>query len=186
MFPVCLSIMWIALGQGNSDTPVVELSLLALVGILPILLMQLTRPFNIFSVLLVSLRVESLSEKQKAILSLFKTFKQSLMSLIASGLMMLMLWLVYSLSPLSVGTINFVPQWRFLSLAIACIAFWASNLFLQVPLSVLLVLLTKQTRLTKAKPYAIGKIEQDFTTPGIPVNRILWFLEQPLETTEKI
>lgn len=186
MFPVSLSIMWIALGQGNPFIPVMELIILALIGIFPVLLMQLTCPFNIFSVLLVSLKTEALSENQQAILALFKTFKQSLISLTASGLMMLTLWLVYSLSPLSVGAINFFPQWRILSLAIACVAFGAGNLFLQVPLSVLLVLLTKQTKLTKVRPYAIDRIGQDFTIPGIQVNKILWFLEQPLETTEKV
>jgi len=186
MFPVCLGIMWIALGLGNTFNPFVELSILALIGILSILLMQLTRPFNIFSILLVSLRAESLNDQQKKILVLFKTFKNSLVSLLASSVMVVTLWLIYCLSPLSVGAINFVPQWRILSIAIACVAFWASNLFLQVPLSVLLVLLTKQAKLAKIKPYAVDKIEQDFTTPGIKVSKILWFLESPLEITEKV
>jgi len=186
MFPVFLSIVWIALGSGNAFTPLVELLTLALVGILPILLMQLTRPFNIFSILFVSLKTESLNDQQKVILALFKTFKQYFSSLVASGVMVLSLWLIYCLSPLSFGAINFVPQWRIVSLAIASVAFWASNLFLQVPLSVLLVLLTKEKKLATIKPYNVEKIDQNFTKPGIQVSKILWFLELPLETIEKV
>ena len=184
LFPGLLGITWVGLAIGDSFPYVLELPWLVAIAIVPILLMQLTRPFDIFSVLLFSLKPECLSEEQRKILSLFKTFPQKLLSIIAAVIMMLMLWLLYRLSPLAIGTIDFLPQWRILGLAIATLAFLGSNLFLQVPLSALQVLLTKQADFIKVEPYPLEKITQSFTVPGIKVNKILWFLESA--KTEKI
>jgi hypothetical protein len=184
LFPGLLGITWVGLAIGDSFPYVLELPWLVAIAIVPILLMQLTRPFDIFSVLLFSLKPECLSEEQRKILSLFKTFPQKLLSIIAAVIMMLMLWLLYRLSPLAIGTIDFLPQWRILGLAIATLAFLGSNLFLQVPLSALQVLLTKQADFIKVEPYPLEKIARSFTIPGIKVNKILWFLESA--QTEKI
>ena len=177
MFPICLEISMMALSIGDSYPVALELFLLIAIGILPILLMQWLRPFYIFSILFLSLRPEALSDDQKIILSLFKTFKQKLLSAIALIVMLLSLWLLYRLSPLATGVVNFLPQWRILGLGTAILAFLASNLFLQVPLNVLLVLVTKQSKLDRVEPYPLEKITQAFTIPGIKVNQILWFLD---------
>lgn len=169
--PVLLEIVWVSLALGNSFSPILELSLLGIGGIVPVLLMQLIRPFNIFSILLVSLKAESLTSEQKKILSLFKTTKQNFFSLLAAFIMAITLGLLYRLSPLSIGIASCLPQWHLLGLAIAILAFLGSNLFLQVPLGVLLVLLTKQSRLSEIEPYTTEKIDQNFTTPGIKVSR---------------
>ena len=179
LFPGLLCITWVGLAIGNSFPYFLELPLLAAIAIVPILLMQLTRPFDIFSVLIFSLQPESLSESQRKILSLFKTFKQKLLSITAAVIMMLMLWLLYRLSPLAIGIAGFLPQWRILGLAIATLAFLGSNLFLQVPLSVLQVLLTKEANFIKIEAYPEIKIARSFTIPGIKVNKILWFIESP-------
>ncbi|MGL5940913.1 MAG: low-complexity tail membrane protein [Waterburya sp.] len=184
MFPALLEVVLLGLGTGDSWAYILELSLLAILGILPILWMQLTRPFDIFSILLFSLKAESLTNEQRKILSLFKTAKQKLFSLVAAGIMVLVLWLLYGLSPLAVGLVGFLPQWRILGLAIAIIAFFGCNLFLQVPVSVLLVLLTPKLSYVEAEPYPVDQIEQDFTVPGIKVNKILWFLASETETPE--
>ena len=73
------------------------------------------------------------------------------------------------------------PQWRILGLAIAATSFFFSNLFLQVPLSVLQVLTLKNSNVSDLEPYLLEKIEQDFTVPGVKVSKILWFLESPSE-----
>jgi hypothetical protein len=182
IFPALLEVALIGLAMGDSLPYILELSLLAVFGILPILWMQLTRPFDIFSILLFALKAESLTNEQRKILSLFKTFKQKLFALITAGIMMLVLWLLYGLSPLAVGLVSFLPQWRILGLAIAIIAFFGCNLFLQVPVSVLLVLLTPKLSYVEAEPYPVEQIEQDFTVPGIKVNKILWFLASEAET----
>ena len=176
LFPIWLTVAWIALGVGNNFNPFVELFLLASWGILPVWLMQLTRPFNIFSILFVALKEECLSEEQRAILSLFKSFKQSFYSTIATVILVLTLWLLNRLAPLAAGMSDFLPQWRLLGLSLAIVALLLSSLFLQVPLSVLQVLLTSQFRLNKINPYPTEKIARNFTTPGIKVSNILWFL----------
>ena len=186
LFPVWLTIVWAALATGNNFNPIWELLLLVALGITPVFLMQLIRPFNIFSILLVAIKEESLEESQKEILTLFKSWRQSLVSAIATVMLILLLGLIYSLAPLAVGITNFLPQWRILSLAIAILALLASSLFLQVPLSVLLVLSTNQAQLDKIQPYPMEKIAQNFTSLGIKVSKILWFLnsEEPENSVE--
>ena len=182
MFPICLEISMMALSIGDSYPVALELFLLIAIGILPILLMQWLRPFYIFSILFLSVKPETLSDDQRVILSLFKTFKQKLLSAIASVIIFFSLWLLYRLSPLATGVVDFLPQWHILGLSIAILAFLASNLFLQVPLSVLLVLITKQSKLDRVEPYPTEKINRSFAIPGIKVNQILWFLDTPTET----
>ncbi|BAZ46324.1 hypothetical protein NIES4102_33540 [Chondrocystis sp. NIES-4102] len=181
IFPALLQVVLIGLGIGDSFGYIWELSLLVIFAILPILWMQLTRPFDIFSVLLFSLKAESLTNEQLKILSLFKTVKHKFVSLLVAGIMTGILWLLYSLSPLSVGVVDWLPQWRILGMAIALIAFLGSNLFLQIPISVLLVLLTKKLSYVQTQPYPIEEIEHNFTVPGIKVDKILWFLPPKAE-----
>jgi hypothetical protein len=55
----------------------------------------------------------------------------------------------------------------------AGLAFIASNLFLQIPLSVVQVLLASESEFAAIEPYPVEKTPQDFTIPGVRVNRIL-------------
>lgn len=177
MVPILLGIAILALSIGDSYYFALELLLLGTVGIVPILLMQWSRPFDIFSILFLSIKPECLTDEQRIILALFKTFTQKLIAGMAALLMLMILWLIYSLSPLAMGLVNFLPQWRILGLTIAAVSFWGSNLFLQIPLSVLRVLLMKQSQIERLTPYPIENIEADFTVPGIQVSQILWFLQ---------
>ena len=52
-------------------------------------------------------------------------------------------------------------------------AFLLTNLFVQVPLSVLGVLLTNNQTFANTSPYPTTKINQDFTCLGFPVGKIL-------------
>ena len=180
LFPASIELTLIGLGIGDSFPYFIELPLLAAIAILPILLMQLTRPFDIFSVLIFSLKPESLTDQQRQILSFFQTLKHKAIGVIAAIFMLLVLWSIYRLSPLAIGIVAFLPQWRILGLAIAATSFFFSNLFLQVPLSVLLLTL-KNSNLTHLEPYLLEKIDRDFTVPGVKVSKILWFLESPPE-----
>ena len=177
LFPALIGLTLISLAVGNSFPYFVELPLLVATGILPILVMQLVRPFDIFSILIFSIQPENLSDGQRQILSLLTSFKQKLSSIIAALLMLATLWLLYRLSPLAVEIADFLPQWRTLGLAIACCSFLLSNLFFQIPLSVLLVLKTSESEKAAVEPYPTAEIEQSFLVPGIKVNKILWFLE---------
>ena len=186
LFPIFIGVSAIALSIGNNYPFIIEMSFLLIVGVLPVFLMQVSRPFDIFSVLFVALKPESLSDDRKIILSLFKTFKQKLFSAIAAVIMTLLLWLLYRLSPLTTGMVDFLPQWRMLGLGIAGTSFFATNLFFQVPLSVLLVLRTKESKLVKIVPYPTDKIHDNFTIAGIKVDRILWFLDLEEDSLETI
>ena len=182
VFPIFIGITIIGLSIGDSYSFIGELILLTLITVLPIFWMQFKRPFNIFSVLFLSLKPERLNDRHKIILSLFKRFKHKFLSASAAVFMTALLWLLYHLSPLAVGTLDFVPQQRLLGLAIASVGFFASNLFFQIPLSALLVLSTKQVKLDRTSAYSVDKIERDFTTVGIQIDRILWFIESELDS----
>ena len=173
LFPLTLAIALVALGIGNSYYYPLELGAIAVTSVLPILWMQLSRPFDIFSILFLSLKPESLTEQQRQILAGFKTSKHKLWSAIAALAMLLVLWLIYSLAPLTTETIDFLPQWRILGLLVAAVAFLASNLFLQVPLSVLLILSTEESKLSQFKSDSTAEIPSNYTVPGIKVERIL-------------
>jgi hypothetical protein len=48
-----------------------------------------------------------------------------------------------------------------------------ANLFLQVPVSVLLVMATPESRFRETEPYAGSQITQDFMVLGLPCQRLL-------------
>ncbi|MGV2827385.1 low-complexity tail membrane protein [Myxosarcina sp. GI1(2024)] len=174
LFPALLEIVWLGLAIGKPlPFSWLEFILVAVLGTIPVLWMQLTRPFDIFSVAIVSLRPEYLTVSQRQILTRFKTGRQRWWSASATVVMWLVLWLLFCLSPLAIGIASWFPQWRILGLAIATIAFLASNLFLQVPISVLSILLSEKSRLLQSVPYPVEQIPRDFTVPGFKVNKIL-------------
>ena len=178
LFPVFLEIAWLALAIGNpAPFATLELLAIAIIGIVPVLWMQLVCPFDIFSILFVSLKPEKLTTQQRQILTLLQTKKQKWLSAIAAILMMFVIWLLARLAPLNIDIVSFLPQWRILGLAIASLAFLASNLFLQVPISVLSVLLSSESKLANIEPYPLESIEKKFTVPGIKVNKIFSFLQ---------
>lgn len=171
--PLLLQFVWLGLAVGDPLSPFwLELLLLGVVGILPVFWMQWNRPFDIFSLLLVSLKPQVLTPQQLRILSLFKDSRERLLALTAALIMVVVLWLLYQSAPLAASAAAFLPQWRFLGLSVAAIAFLGSNLFVQVPLSVLVILLRKKEQLVSVDPYPAEQIVQAFTVPGLRVNQI--------------
>ncbi|MBE9166781.1 low-complexity tail membrane protein [Pleurocapsales cyanobacterium LEGE 06147] len=183
--PLWLELVWLGLAIG---VPLpfswLELLVVGAIGIVPVLVMQLIRPFDIFSILVVSLKPEQLTTEQRQILTLFKTNKQKLLSLGVAALMVFVLWQLYRLAPLAAGAASIAPQWRILGLLLATSTFLASNLFLQVPVSVLGVLTNSKQQFAVTDPYPLEKIEKEFTIPGLKVKQILPFTISK-STTEK-
>ncbi|NES80896.1 MAG: low-complexity tail membrane protein [Moorea sp. SIO2B7] len=178
MFPLLIELVWLALAVGD-PLPVfwLEFLFVALVGIVPVFWMQWNRPFDIFSILIVALKPEQMTLGQRQILSLFKTKKQRLLTAIAGVLMLVVLWQLYRLAPVVELVVSpFFPQWRFLGLLMATVAFLVSNLFLQVPLSVLGILFTSEQQFAATEPCELEKIPQEFTIFGFQVGKILPFL----------
>jgi hypothetical protein len=183
--PVSLGLVWLGLSLGQ-PLPLAygEFIAIAIFGIFPVLWMQLVRPFNIFSILFVSLYPQSLSDKQRQILALFKTKSHRWLSVMAAGSTIVMLWSIYFVAPQANLSFSWLPQWRWLSLAISCLAFLSSNLFLQVPLAVLRILTIDSTRLAAISPHPVEQIEEDFTSFGWRVDRILPFSTVSAQSSE--
>jgi len=178
--PLALELVWLGLAVGDPILPVwLELLLLAAVGIVPVLWMQLTRPFDIFSILILAMKPEQLTQEQRRLLSLFKTKTNSVVTIAAAVFMLWVLWQIYRVAPVAATVAPFAPRWRIVGLLWAGLAFLVSNLFLQVPLSVAQVLLTSESEFAATEPYPVEKTPQDFTIPGVRVNQIL-----PLAVTE--
>lgn len=172
--PIFLGLCWLGLAVGSPVLPVwVEVFLVGAAGIAPVLWMQWFRPFYIFSILIVAVKPQNLTNAQQRILTRFKSrLNQGLAIFVAAGLAVI-LWQLYQFAPLAALFVPFPPQWRLAGLLLAALAFLASNLFLQVPASVMAVLLTAESEFAAAKPHVLAKIGQDFTIAGWQVDRIL-------------
>ena len=171
--PLSLQVVWLGLAVG---TPVpffwLELLLVAAAGIFPVFWMQWQRPLDIFSLLILAVKPEEMTESQRQILSLLKSNRQRLLSVIAAIVMLLVLWQLYQLAPIAAMAASIIPPFRLLGLLIASVAFLLSNLFFQVPVSVLGVFLTSPEKSADREPYPVAEIEKDFTIPGWRVGQI--------------
>ncbi|MCY7278018.1 MAG: low-complexity tail membrane protein, partial [Phormidesmis sp. CAN_BIN44] len=110
---------------------------------------------------------------QRRILTLFKARRSAIWIGLGTLLMLVMLRQIYYVAPIAAEVTPFAPGLRGLGLVIAAIAFLASNLFLQVPLSVIRVLLTSDQTFAVTEPFAVENIPQAFSVLGLRVNQIL-------------
>lgn len=185
VLPITLGLCLIGLAVGDPVLPIaVELLLVAAIGILPILWMQWFRPFYIFSVGAIALKPERLTLVQRRMLSLFKCRKHQVLALGTSIVLAGILWQLYQMAPVAAKVVAFLGQWRLLGLAIAAIAFLASNLFLQVPVSVVQVMLRSKASLDTTEPYPLEQVCCSFTIPGFQVNQILPAAEAALPSMQ--
>jgi hypothetical protein len=172
--PLALEVVWLGLAVGNPLLPVwLEVLLVAALGIAPVLWMQLTRPFDIFSLLFVALKPEQLTPSQRKLLRVFKNRTNPVLTITAAVVMLWVLWQIYKAAPIVAAVAPLGSSWRIVGLLLAGLAFLGSNLFLQVPLSVAQVLMTSESEFLAMEPYSVEEIRQAFTLPGLPVNQIL-------------
>ena len=172
--PLTLELVWLGLAVGDPLLPVwLELLLVGAIGIGPVLWMQLTRPLDIFSLLILAIKPDRLTDEQRRLLTLFKTKTNKFLTIVATLPLLWLLWQIYQLAPIAAGIVPLGLGWRIGGLVGAGLAFLASNLFLQVPLSVIQVLLTREEQWAVTVPYPVEKTIEDFTIPGLRVNQIL-------------
>jgi hypothetical protein len=172
--PIFSLLCLLFLSVGEPFLPVwMELFLVAAIGVVPLLWMQLRRPFYIFGLLGIALKPENLTQRQRKILCLTNTKLNRILALLTSVLSIWALCHIYQFAPLVANTAKFLPQWRSLALILAALAFLASNLFLQIPVSVMRVLVTNDTEFAALEPLSLEKIKQDFTILGVRVNQML-------------
>jgi hypothetical protein len=176
--PILLEICLLGLAAGDPFLPaVLELGLIAAVGVAPVFWMQWQRPFYIFSLLAIALQPTQLSDQQRRLLQLFKTKEVRVLTAIAPVILTIALWQLYKLAPLAAEVTPF--SGRLVGLLVAAIAFWGCNLFLQVPLSVVRVLLAGEAELAATEPYLSEQIGRDFTVLGLRVKQILPAIAPP-------
>ena len=175
-FPILLGLCLVGLAMGAPLLPIwLELFLVGAAGIVPILGMQLFRPFYIFSTLVVAMKPERLTPERQRILSLFKSPAHQMLSILVAVFLAVALWPIYWWSPIAASVAP--SDWRPAGLVLAALAFLGCNLFLQVPVSVARLMLASDAKFAGTSPYPLEKIRQDFTSLGLQVNQILPALE---------
>lgn len=176
--PIFLEICLLGLAAGDPLLPaVLELGFVAAVGIAPIVWMQWQRPFYIFSLLAIALQPAQLSDEERRMLRFFKSQEVRVLTVIAPIILTIILWQLYKLAPLAAEVTPF--SGRLVGLLVAAIAFLGCNLFLQVPLSVVRVLLAGEAEFAAAEPYPLERVGQDFTVLGLRVKQILPAIAPP-------
>ncbi len=172
--PLFLVLCLLGLALGEPLLPVwLEYLLLAGVGIAPVVAMQLFRPFYIFSILALAVKPEHLAPEQRQILSLFKNPQSRWLAIAGAAVLAAVLWPIYRWAPIASPIASSLPQWRLLGLFVAGLAFLFSNVFLQVPLSVLRVMLSSDAQFAAAETMAPEQIRQEFAILGWQVKKIL-------------
>ena len=172
--PLWLDICLAGLAVGDPVVaPGVELLTLGLVGTLPILWMQLQRPFYIFSVPGLALRPDQLSVERRRLLSLQRTLLSRLLVICSAIALLLGLYWLYQLAPIAADMTPFATKSRPTGWAIAAIAFLCANLFVQVPATVIPLLLTAPTTRPKTEPFESTDILKKFMVIGLRLEHIL-------------
>lgn len=181
--PLWLLICLLGFAVGDPSLPSwLELGLVAIVGIAPIAWMQFQRPFYIYSLLVVALRPERLTGDQRKVLALFQTRRNPVWIGAGALLLFLILKLLYGIAPIASDITPFPAGLRVIGLGVAAIGFLASNLFLEVPLSVLQVMMASNQEFAAIAPVATNQIPQNFLIFGVRVNEIL----PPVQTDSPI
>jgi hypothetical protein len=171
--PLWLDLCLLGLAVGNPTLPGVELGAIAALGVLPVLAMQLLRPFYIFSLPGLALRPRALRVDQRQLLTQFRTWRSRLGALLVP---VPLVWLLIKLYPLAFLARELTPfgDWgRLGGVAIATVGFALANLFLQVPAAVLQVLATPDRRMAAIASYPVERIGADFMVLGLPLGRLL-------------
>jgi len=172
--PVLLELCLLGLAVGVPILPPwLELCLIAAIGVGPILWMQLRRPFFIFSLIAVALKPSALTEDQRRLLTLFRSQRNQVFTvLVALGLLGILTKL-YGIAPIAADWVTILNDSRLLGLLLAAIAFLLANLFTQVPVSVLGVLSDSDGVFAHTSPYPTEQVGRDFSLLGLWVNKIL-------------
>lgn len=166
LFPLWVGLTLIGLATGDPLLPVgAEQAWVAMVGIGPVFAMQWRKPFDIFSVWVASVPPEELTLEQRRILAAFLSPEHKILTLLAAILMLEVGERLYDFAPL------FAPLTpgngtRLAGLAIAAFGFWGSNLFLQIPIATIRVLLLSEPELAQMDPVPVEEIESRFSVLG--------------------
>lgn len=185
MLPLTLALVAIALPLGIPlPFSVGELVLIVLLGGVPVWALQILRPWNPFSFWLFQIPPERLDERQRQILRLVQGTRQPLFNALGALVMVILLWQIAHYSPLATGSAGGFWQWRIVGLSLAIAGFFLSNLFLQVPLTLLPTLLLSEKTVTEIDPHPVVSVRRDFACWGLPMGQLFpSFRTTDLKTT---
>jgi hypothetical protein len=164
-----MAIACLGLASGDPIFPVwIEETGVALAGILPVALMQRYRPFCIFSILVVALPPEQLSEWRRRILAAFRTRENLLLTGLTALLLYFTLLQAYRFAPVVEGLtpIHAGGVARLSGLLLAAVGFFGANLFLQVSLAAMRVLTFSDRELEALDPVPTDAIASQFSLFG--------------------
>jgi hypothetical protein len=174
MVPILLEVCLLGLAVGDPGLPVwLELLLVAMVGIGPVLWMQLQRPFYIFSAIAVALQPAQLTDDQRRILTLGKSPRHRIVAIAVAIALLPILWQLYYGAAIAAPLAPLPPSARWLGLLLSAIALLFTHLFLQVPFGVLGVMLHRESDFAATLPYPLEAIASSFTIPGFQIRQIL-------------
>ncbi|NMF85776.1 low-complexity tail membrane protein [Nodosilinea sp. P-1105] len=180
--PLWLDLCLLGLAVDYPTWPTLERVVITAIGVLPVLWMQLRKPFYIFSLPLLTLKPSALTLDQRQLLTLFH---QGWVRALAVLVPLPLLWGLGQINTLTVLAADITPfaGWgRLGGVAIASLGFLLANLFLQVPVAVLLVMATANQRFPEVSPYPVEAITADFTYfPGLQLGQILPTVHPPTE-----
>ncbi|MDB9529857.1 low-complexity tail membrane protein [Oscillatoria sp. CS-180] len=172
--PIWLDICLAGLAVGDPVVPPwLELTTLGWLGTVPILWMQLQRPFYVFSVPGLAVRPDKLGEDRRRLLSLQRTWVTRLWVVLSAIALFYILFWLYRLAPIAASMTPFAEQSRTTGWLICAVAFFLANLFVQVPATVVPLLLTAPETIETTTPYDAAAILNGFTVVGLRVGRLL-------------
>jgi hypothetical protein len=171
--PLWIDLCLLGLAVGNPTLPELELGVIVALGVLPVLVMQLWQPFYIFCLPGLVVRPGALEDDQLRLLSQFRCLRVRLGALLVPIPLVWALVKLYTLAFLAREMTPFDNWGRLGGLAIAVLGFFLANLFLQVSLAVLQVLVTPERRFQQVLPYPSDRVAADFRLIGLPVGKIL-------------
>ncbi|TVP65996.1 MAG: low-complexity tail membrane protein [Leptolyngbya sp. LCM1.Bin17] len=178
--PLWLDLCLLGLAVDYPTWPTLELLVVTAIGVLPVLWMQLRKPFYIFSLPLLALKPSALTPDQRRLLTLFH---QGWVRALAALVPLPLIWGLGQINTLTVLAADITPfaGWgRLGGVAIASLGFLLANLFLQVPVAVLLVMATANRRFLGVSPYPVEAVTADFTHfPGLQLGQVLPAVQPP-------
>lgn len=182
--PLWLVVCLLGLAVGYPTAPALELSLVLGLGCLPVLYMQLLRPFSIFGTLFLALKAQALGEDRRKLLTVFRSWRVRGLAPFAAILLGWIGFKLYQVAPVAAGVTPFSDWGRPGGLALATVGFFGANLFLQIPVSVLRVLLTSDRQLQSVDPYPLEAVSSNFVHFGLRVPKILPTIIPPAGVTK--
>ncbi|NDJ19210.1 low-complexity tail membrane protein [Myxacorys almedinensis] len=172
--PASLLLCLLGFAAGDPVLPAwLELGIILILGIAPIIWMQWQQPFYIFSLLVIAIKPDHLTDAQRRLLTLFRTRRNPIWIGSGAALMAILLNQLYTIAPIASDITPISSSLRGIGLLVAAIGFLGANLFLQVPLSVLRVMLASDAEFAASPAFGLDQIPHNFSVIGARVNQIL-------------